>query len=64
MAGNDQVAVISDNWYDTRSERSYFFNPSNPAALRLVISIAVRHLRRDPEFALRLKHAINISVAL
>ena len=35
--GNDQLAVITENWYDTRNERSFFFNPSNPSdKLRLI----------------------------
>ncbi len=29
--GNDTLAVVTDNWYDTRNEKTYFFNPSNPA---------------------------------
>jgi len=29
--GNDKLAVITDSWYDTRNEKTYFFNPSNPA---------------------------------
>lgn len=28
--GNDTLAVVTDNWYDTRNEKTYFFNPSNP----------------------------------
>lgn len=28
--GNDKLAVITDSWYDTRNEKTYFFNPSNP----------------------------------
>jgi dipeptidyl aminopeptidase/acylaminoacyl peptidase len=29
--GNDKLAVITDSWYDTRNEKTYFFNPSNSA---------------------------------
>ncbi|MBI3713937.1 MAG: prolyl oligopeptidase family serine peptidase [Burkholderiales bacterium] len=29
--GNDTLAIVTDNWYDTRNEKTYFFNPSNPA---------------------------------
>ena len=28
--GNDEVALVRDTWYDTRSESTYIFNPSNP----------------------------------
>ncbi|WP_026727763.1 S9 family peptidase [Flavobacterium denitrificans] len=29
--GNDNVAVISDEWYDTRNTKTYLINPSNPS---------------------------------
>jgi dipeptidyl aminopeptidase/acylaminoacyl peptidase len=28
--GNDNVAVLSDEWYDTRNTKTYLINPSNP----------------------------------
>lgn len=28
--GNDEVALVRDTWYDTRSESTYIFNPSKP----------------------------------
>lgn len=27
--GNDKIAVVTDTWYDTRNEKTYFFNPSD-----------------------------------
>ncbi|WMW81133.1 prolyl oligopeptidase family serine peptidase [Undibacterium cyanobacteriorum] len=49
MWGNDQVAVVSDNWYDTRSERTYFFNPSNSgAAPRLISDRNSQDIYSDP----------------
>lgn len=29
--GDDKLAVVTETWYDTRNEKTYFFNPSNPA---------------------------------
>src|SRR5665647_3719162 len=28
--GNESVAMVQDEWYDTRNEKTYLFNPSNP----------------------------------
>ncbi|UYW01595.1 prolyl oligopeptidase family serine peptidase [Flavobacterium agricola] len=28
--GNDDIAIASDYWYDTRNEKTYLFNPSQP----------------------------------
>lgn len=28
--GNDNVAIVSDSWYDTRNTKDYLVNPSNP----------------------------------
>ncbi len=27
--GNDNVAIVSDEWYDTRNTKTYLINPSN-----------------------------------
>ena len=36
--GNETLAVLYDNWYDTRNTRTYLFNPSNPEQSPVVIS--------------------------
>nr|WP_315466774.1 prolyl oligopeptidase family serine peptidase [uncultured Undibacterium sp.] len=47
--GNDKLAVISDSWYDTRNEKTYFFNPSNPAETpRLVFDRNAQDLYANP----------------
>lgn len=47
--GNDQLAVITENWYDTRNERSFFFNPSNPGdKLRLISDRNSQDIYNDP----------------
>ncbi|HEX8577513.1 MAG TPA: prolyl oligopeptidase family serine peptidase [Flavobacterium sp.] len=35
--GNDNLAVLTDEWYDTRNEKTYLINPSNPAEAPKVI---------------------------
>ncbi|HLF51564.1 S9 family peptidase [Flavobacterium sp.] len=36
--GNDNVAIASDDWYDTRNTKTYLINPSNPNEAPRVIS--------------------------
>lgn len=36
--GNANLAVVYDNWYDTRNTKTYLINPSNPAQVAKVIS--------------------------
>ncbi|MBF0695117.1 MAG: prolyl oligopeptidase family serine peptidase [Flavobacterium sp.] len=36
--GNDNLAILSDEWYDTRNTRSFIVNPSNPTQAPLKIS--------------------------
>ena len=36
--GNDTVAIVSDEWYDTRNTKTYLINPSNPSQQPKVIT--------------------------
>ncbi|KFF05160.1 S9 family peptidase [Flavobacterium reichenbachii] len=36
--GNDNVAVVSDQWYDTRNTKTYLINPSTPGQEAKVIT--------------------------
>lgn len=36
--GNNNTAIATDNWYDTRNTKTYLFNPSNPNEAPKVIS--------------------------
>jgi dipeptidyl aminopeptidase/acylaminoacyl peptidase len=38
MWGNETNAIAYDSWYDTRNQKTYLFNPSNPSAAPKVIS--------------------------
>lgn len=35
--GNETIAILKDEWYDTRNEKTYIFNPSNPGEQPKVI---------------------------
>lgn len=35
--GNDNIAILSDNWYDTRNSKTYIINPSNPSQAPKII---------------------------
>lgn len=36
--GNDTVAIMQDEWYDTRNEKTYLFNPSRPELDPIILS--------------------------
>ncbi len=36
--GNETTAILSDEWYDTRNEKTYLLDPSNPSAQPKIIS--------------------------
>ena len=36
--GNDNIAIVTDEWYDTRNTKTYLVNPSNPEEQPKVIS--------------------------
>jgi dipeptidyl aminopeptidase/acylaminoacyl peptidase len=36
--GNDNTAIVMDQWYDTRNMKTYIINPSNPAQAPKLIS--------------------------
>ncbi|UPT71408.1 MAG: prolyl oligopeptidase family serine peptidase [Flavobacterium sp. JAD_PAG50586_2] len=36
--GNDNLAVVYDDWYDTRNQKTYLINPGNPAQAPKIIS--------------------------
>ncbi|MES2410224.1 MAG: prolyl oligopeptidase family serine peptidase [Bacteroidota bacterium] len=36
--GNDNLAIVYDDWYDTRNQKTYLINPSNPNQAPKIIS--------------------------
>ena len=36
--GNETVAIMQDEWYDTRNEKTYLFNPSRPELDPIILS--------------------------
>ncbi len=45
--GNDQVAVVTDGWYDTRSQRTYLLNPATGTS-RLMEDRNAQDVYSDP----------------
>lgn len=35
--GNETTAILSEQWYDTRNEKTFLFNPSNPSEAHKVL---------------------------
>lgn len=47
--GNDTLAMVSDNWYDTRNEKGYLINPSKPGAQpRILVDRNYQDIYSDP----------------
>jgi len=47
--GNDNVAVVYDGWYDTRSTRTFLFNPMNPSeGLKMISDRNSQDIYSDP----------------
>lgn len=46
--GNEKLAVLRDQWYDTRSSRTFVFDPSTSAAPRLVFDRNSQDIYSDP----------------
>ena len=47
--GNENTAIISESWYDTRSSKTFIFNPSNPSqALKLISDRNSQDIYSDP----------------
>lgn len=64
--GNDKLAVMVNSWYDTRSEKVYFINPSQPGqAPRLVSQRNFQDVYNDPgEFEMRRNQFNRRSLAI
>jgi dipeptidyl aminopeptidase/acylaminoacyl peptidase len=46
--GNEKLAVLRDQWYDTRSSRTFVFDPSSTAAPRLIFDRNSQDIYSDP----------------
>ncbi len=46
--GNDQVAIATDYWWNTRNTRSYLFNPSKKGEVREIINRNYQDVYNDP----------------
>ncbi len=47
--GNDDIAIVDDEWYDTRNTKTYLFNPSNPnQAPKIIFDRNSQDIYSDP----------------
>jgi len=47
--GNDTLAIVFDDWYDTRNTKTYLFNPSNPnQATKIIFDRNSQDIYSDP----------------
>lgn len=61
--GNDNIAVLSDEWYDTRNTKTYLINPANPAQQpKLITDRNQQDVYADPGVFETKKNAYNKKV--
>lgn len=46
--GNEKLAILRDQWYDTRSSRTFVFDPSSKAAPKLIFDRNSQDIYSDP----------------
>lgn len=46
--GNDQAAIASDSWYDTRNSKTYLFSPANPSGIKTIFDRNYQDIYSDP----------------
>lgn len=47
--GNDEIAIARDRWWNTRNEKTYLFNPSDPGATpRIIFDLNYNDRYADP----------------
>lgn len=46
--GDDQTAIVYDQWYDTRNEKTYLFNPSKKDGLKTIWDRNSQDIYSDP----------------
>lgn len=46
--GDDQTAIVYDQWYDTRNEKTYLFNPSKKEGLKTIWDRNSQDIYSDP----------------
>ena len=58
--GNDNTAIVSDEWYDTRNTKTYLINPSNPdQQLKVISDRNSQDIYSDPGIFETRKNAYN-----
>ena len=46
--GNDNIAIVYDQWYDTRNEKTYLFNPTKKDGLKTIWDRNSQDIYSDP----------------
>lgn len=46
--GNDNVAILSDSWYDTRNTKVYLISPSKPGSAKIIYDRNYQDIYSDP----------------
>jgi dipeptidyl aminopeptidase/acylaminoacyl peptidase len=63
--GNDNLAIITDRWWNTRNTKTYVFNPSNPNNKALLISDRnYQDVYSDPGSFVQIKNQFNRNILL
>ena len=63
--GNDEVAIITDRWWNTRNTKSYLFNPSKPnVEARIINDRNYQDVYSDPGQFVQQQNKFNTSVLL
>jgi dipeptidyl aminopeptidase/acylaminoacyl peptidase len=63
--GNDETAIITDRWWNTRNTKSYIFNPSKPGVkARIINDRNYQDVYSDPGNFVQQKNKFNQSVLL
>ena len=63
--GNDNLAIITDRWWNSRNTKTYVFNPSNPdSEARLISDRNYQDVYTDPGNFVQVKNQYNKNILL
>ena len=63
--GNDNIAIITDRWWNSRNTKTYVFNPSNPnSEAQLIIDRNYQDVYSDPGNFVQVKNQYNKNILL
>jgi len=62
--GNDEVAILQERWWKTRTEKRSWINPQNGAAIKVLLERLYEDTYTDPGYFILTKNHLNRSVLL